>query len=106
MARQPFVWEGQVRREILDQELAQVSDLPYSLWRNMIGAPMARPVVGRDGRPYRLRLEAHWVRRDASPIRVSLSVKRAGWSLGRSARLSFVVSDDGRVTLEPPAGAR
>src|SRR5687768_1296 len=40
LRRDPFAWEVQVRREVLDEELARLRELPYSLWRGMLGREM------------------------------------------------------------------
>jgi hypothetical protein len=95
MARQPFVWEAQVRREILEEEIAQIRDLPYSLWRDMVGAPMARTTTARDGRAYRITLAADWARRNSTDIRVTLTLRPTRWSFIRALRNGFVISADG-----------
>lgn len=93
MPRQPFVWEVQVRRELLEDELVQLRELPYSLWHDVIDAPLVKAVVGRDGRNYRLVVEARWDRSARDAIRVNVALKQSGWR-GASIRESFTITAD------------
>lgn len=97
MAREPFVWEVQIRREILEEEFEQLRDLPYSLWREMIGSPMSKTVVGRDSRNYLVRIEADWDRPGTSDVRVTMSLKLVRWRPTRPVRQSFVITENGRI---------
>ena len=53
MSRNPFVWEIQVRREVLDDEIARLREVPYSLWKDVLTKPISKVVNGRDDKPYR-----------------------------------------------------
>jgi hypothetical protein len=91
MPRSPFVWEVHVRREVLDDEVEKLRELPYTIWREIVKTPMTRAVVGRDGRNYRLRVRAAYD--GAEDIRVSV------WLLSsrlrrRLLRSGFVISPD------------
>ena len=101
MPRASFVREIQVRREILDRELEQVRELPHSLWRDMIGSPMSKTVVGRDNRAYVMRIEAKWDRPGAADVRVTLSLKPIGWRPTRALRERFVITADNRIVRSP-----
>lgn len=79
MAKQPFVWEVHVRRELLEDELKQLRDLPYSLWRDIVGHPRTKTVVGRDGRSYTLRLDAEWAQPGSDDIQVTVTLRGPGW---------------------------
>src|SRR3970040_57577 len=93
MPRQPFVWEVQVTRELLDDDLMQLRELPYTLWRDVVNAPLTKTVTGRDGKSYRLTLEAKWARPGSENICVSVTLK--GHTLrGRSIYESFVITPD------------
>ena len=65
MLRNPFVWEVQVRREVLEQEVARLRELPYSLWHDTIGRQVCKSARGRDNRTYpgsrQLGLGAAWI---------------------------------------------
>lgn len=96
MARQPFVWEVHVRRELLDDELARLRELPYSLWRDVIDAPLSKTMIGRDGRNYRVLLHPRWDRSGPDWIRVDVALRWSGWRRG-SLRDSFTITPDNRL---------
>lgn len=95
MSRLPFVWEVQIRREVLEDELAKLRDLPYSIWREVVASPLSRPVTGRDGKAYRLKVTARWATRGSEDIRVSVTLQSSAL---RRALLneSFVITTDNR----------
>jgi len=74
MPRPPFVWEVHVRREVLDDEVEKLRELPYTLWREVVHTPMTRVVSGRDGRTYRLNVRAAYAGRGSEDIRVTVSL--------------------------------
>ena len=93
MSRNPFVWEVQVRREVLDDEMARLHELPYSVWRDVRKRPITKIVRGRDNRSYRLTVRAAFVD-ETENIRVTLSLARRGL-LGRGRiRQDFVITPD------------
>ena len=75
MSRTPFVWEVQVRRELLEDELTQLRELPYSLWRDLLGRPMRKQVRGRDNRRYHVKTSAELARPGSSNIRVTVALE-------------------------------
>ena len=77
MSRNPFVWEIQVRREVLDDEMARLREVPYSLGRTS-SAPISKVVNGRDNKPYLLRVTAECA--DGSTTSASPSRSRAASS--------------------------
>ena len=95
MARTPFVWETQIRREVLEDELAKLRELPYSLWREVIAAPLQRTETGRDDRPYRLTVTAQWAERGSELIRVTVRLQSP--ALRRTlAEDSFTITPENR----------
>ncbi len=95
MSRPPFVWEVQVRREVLEDELAKLRELPYSLWREVVASPVTRSVTGRDSKPYRLKVTATWDGRGSENIRVNVTLQSS--ALHRSLlNESFVITPDNR----------
>ena len=96
MPREKFVWEGHIRREALDDELTRLRELPYSLWREVIDSPMTEVISTRDGRNYRVRLEATLNRPGADDIRVTVTLVPAGWRHKRAASQSFVITPESR----------
>ncbi len=95
MARVPFVWEVQVRREVLQDELERLRDLPYSVWREVIASPLTRTATGRDGKTYQLRVTADWAAPGSEDIRVSVALRSS--TLRRSLLTeSFVITPDNR----------
>lgn len=93
MSRVPFVWEVQVRRELLDDELNQLRELPYSLWRDLLGRPMRKQVRGRDNRTYSVRTMAEWVRAGSSNIRVTVALE-SGKLRRRVLTQTFVITPE------------
>ena len=94
MSRNPFVWEIQVRREVLDEEMARLREVPYSLWRDMMRAPVSKVVKGRDNRPYLVRVTADYAPDGSEDIRVTLSLTRASILRRAVLRQTFVITKD------------
>ena len=93
MSRLPFVWEVQVRRELLEDELTQLRELPYSLWRDLLGRPMRKQVRGRDNRAYSVKTMAEWVRSGSSNIRVTVALE-SGKLRRRVMTQTFVITPE------------
>lgn len=94
MSRKAFVWEVQIRREVLDDEMARLRELPYSVWRRVIDNPIRRDVKARDARLYRLTVSARFVHGDAGDIEVALSLSRTGLMRRRIMRQNFVITPE------------
>ncbi len=95
MARAPFVWEVQVRREVLLDELERLRELPYSLWREVIASPLTRTTTGRDGKTYRVKVTARWAAPGSEDIQVLVALQSA--ALRRSLLSeSFVITPENR----------
>jgi len=77
MSRNPFVWEVQVRREVLDDEMARLREVPYSLWKDVLKKPISKVVNARDNKPYLLRVTAELAHDGSGDIHVSMSMARA-----------------------------
>ena len=93
VARQPFVWEVHVRREMVEDELARLREVPYGIWREAVGVPRVKTVTGRDGKQYTLTVSADWVRRGTEDIRVVVTL--GGHGLRRAPfQQAFVVTPD------------
>jgi hypothetical protein len=93
LRRDPFAWEVQVRREVLDEELAHLRELPYSLWRGMIGREKTKSATGRDGRAYRLKVTAAWAGRDSEDVRVTVTLEKPGLRK-QPIQQAFVITPD------------
>ena len=78
MSRNPFVWEIQVLREVLDDEMARLREVPYSLWKDVLKRPISKVVKARDNRPYLLRVTAELAADGSEDICVTMSLGRAG----------------------------
>src|SRR5688572_703783 len=92
MHRHPFVWEVQVRREVLDDEMASLRGLRYQTWQEVIRTPISKVVNGRDNKPYRVRVTAEAVPDGSGDIRVTLSLARESLLRRGSMRQSFVIT--------------
>ena len=97
MFRTPFVWEVQVRREILEDEIARLRELPHSLWRGMVSRPMLKTARGRDNRAYRVRTTAGWAFGGSQDIRVTVSLETPGLHR-RLMSQSFVITPENGFT--------
>ncbi len=93
MSRNPFVWEVQVRREVLDEEMARLHELPYAVWRDVRKAPITKTVTGRDNRSYRLTVTADFDR-GTENIRVVLSLSSTGLLRRGRIRQDFVITPE------------
>ena len=93
MSRNPFVWQVQVRREVLDDEMARLHELPYSVWRDVRNKPITKTVKGRDERSYRLTVTAEFVP-DTEDIRVTVSLSKTGLLRRGIIRQDFVITPD------------
>ena len=97
MFRNPFVWQVQIRRELLEDEIAQLHELPYSVWHELIGRSVAKSVKGRDTRMYRIRTTAVWAMPGSENIRVIAALETPNLHR-RLMRQSFVITPDNRIT--------
>jgi hypothetical protein len=92
MFRKPVAWESQVRREVLEEELVRLRDVPYSLWRDLVSRPMWKIAEGRDHRTYRVRINPAWVA-GSENIRVTVVLETP--RLHRSLmRQSFLITPE------------
>ena len=94
MTRNPFAWEIQVRREVLDDEMERLRELPYSLWRQVMKAPISKVVTARDDKPYLLKVSAAFVAKDSEDIRVTLSLGRRALLRKGTLRQEFIITPD------------
>jgi hypothetical protein len=95
MFRSPFVWEVQVRREVVEDELAHLRELPYSLWRDVVSRPMWKSVQARDNRTYRVRIVPSWAQTGSDDIRVTVDLETATLHR-RLMRQSFIITPENR----------
>jgi len=92
LSRNPFVWEIQVRREVLDDEMARLREVPYSLWKDVLKQPISKVVKARDNKPYRLRVTAELTHDGSEDIVVSMSMARAGIIRRGLIRQTFIIT--------------
>ena len=97
MFKSPFVWEVQVRREVLEEEISRLRELPYSLWEQLLSRPMTKRTRGRDNRAYRVRTTAKRMDSDSEHIRVTV-VLESGALHRHLMRQSFVITPDNHFT--------
>lgn len=95
MFRSPFVWEVHVRRELLEEEISRLHELPYSVWRELVGRAVVKMTKGRDGRTYRIRTSADWATPGAQDIRIYAALETPNLRR-RLMRQSFVITPDNR----------
>ena len=92
MARNPFVWEIQVRREVLDDEMARLREVPYSLWKDVLKKPISKVVNARDNKPYLVRVTAELSPDGSGDIRVTMSLARARMIRRGLMRQTFTIT--------------
>jgi hypothetical protein len=93
VSRNPFVWKVQVRREVLDDEIARLHELPYSVWHDVRKKPITKVVKGRDNRAYRLTVSADFVG-ESDNIRVTVSLSKQGLLRRGLIRQHFVITPE------------
>jgi hypothetical protein len=92
LSRNPFVWDTHVRREVLDEEMAHLREVPYSLWRDMVKKPQRKVVTARDNKPYLLRMTADFVSDGTEDIIVTISLVRASVIRRGLMRQTFTIT--------------
>ena len=92
MSRNPFVWEIQVRREVLDDEQARLREVPYSLWQGILKKPISKVVNARDDKPYLLRVVADLSPDGSGDILVSMSLARVSVFRRGLMRQTFTIT--------------
>ena len=91
MFRGPFVRQVQLRRELIEEELTKLRELPYSLWRDMLGQTLRKTSKARDNRAYRVRTTADFAFPGSENIRVTVALESG--AIGRRLlSQSFVIS--------------
>ena len=98
MFRSPFVWEVQVRREILEEEISRLQELPYSVWLELVGRSVFKTATGRDVKTYRIRTTTVWAMPGSEAIRVIVTLETTGLHR-RLMRQSFVITPDNHITI-------
>ena len=84
-----------VRRELIEEELAKLREVPHSFWLDVIGKPMGKTARARDNRAYRIRTTVDWAEPGSDDIRVTVALETA--ALGRRLQSqSFVLTPDNR----------
>lgn len=95
MSRSPFVWEVHVRRELVEDEIARLREVPYAIWRDAIGVTREKTMTGRDGREYVVTVTADWARRGAEDIRIAVTLSIIAARVRRALlEQDFVVGPD------------
>ena len=96
MIRGPFAWQILVRREVLEDEIARLRELPYVLWRDVLGREVVKIARGRDERTYRLRVTAVWAQPGQDDIRITVRLETP--ALHRPLlRQSFVITPENQL---------
>jgi hypothetical protein len=95
MFKSPFVWHVQIRREVLEEELERLREVPYSLWRDVVSRPMCKTARGRDDRTYRVRVTPSWAHNGSEDIRVTVALETRALHR-RLLRQSFVITPENR----------
>ena len=92
MPTPPFVWEIQVRREVLDDEMSRLREVPYSLWMDMLKKPVRKTVTARDNKDYVLTVTADLAADGSGDIHVTMSLASAGLLRRGLLRQTFTIT--------------
>jgi hypothetical protein len=92
MSRNPFVWDIQVRREVLDEEMARLREVPYGLWKDVLERSISKVVKARDKKPYLLRVTAALALDGSDDIHVTMSLARATILRRGLMRQTFIIT--------------
>ena len=74
---EPFVWEVALRREVLDDTITELRGLTHDQVRDLVKRAGSRQVIGRDSKPYRIRIAVG--RPTTSSARVTVTLTGGGW---------------------------
>ena len=92
LSRNPFVWEIQVLREVLDDEMVRLREVPHSLWMDVIKKPISKVINARDNKPYLLRVTAELTPDGSGDIQVTMALARARMIRRGLMRQSFTIT--------------
>ena len=92
MSRNPFAWKSQVRREVLDDEMARLREVPYSLWKDILHKPVRKTVTARDNKDYLLSVTAELAPDGSEDIHVTMSLARSGLLRRGLLRQTFTIT--------------
>ena len=92
MATPPFVWEIQVRREVLDDEMSRLREVPYSLWMDVLKKPVHKTVTARDNKDYLLTVTADVASDGSGDIHVTMSLASTGLLRRGLLRQTFTIT--------------
>jgi hypothetical protein len=98
MPRNPFSWEIRVRREVLDDEMIRLRQIPYALWQDVVKTPISKLVTARrQGVPVACDGRLHDGRTE--DIRVTMSLART--TLLRRGLISqtFVITRENTIRV-------
>ena len=97
MAPAPLMWQAQVRRQLIEEELEKLREVPHSLWRDVVGRSVRKSARARDNRDYEIRTTVSWAEPGSENIRVTVALE-AGSLRRRLQVQSFVLTPDNRFT--------
>ena len=97
MGRGPLMLEAQVRRQLIEDELEKLREVPHSLWRDVVGQPMRKTARARDNRDYEIRTTIDWAEPGSENIRVTVSLETRRFRR-RLQSQSFVLTPENRFT--------
>ena len=112
MKREPFVWEIQLIHDVLDDALAELTQLPFEVLRQIAHTPLKKSMRGRDDKMYRLTVTAEQPGGIDGTVGISMHLRR-GW-FGQTLTHEFTVdpptepsvTDDADPSAPPTAANR
>src|SRR6266850_5559862 len=99
MPRNPFSWEIRVRREVLDDEMIRLRQIPYALWQDVVTTPISKLVTARDDKVYRLRVTAAYTMDGTEDIRVTMSLARTTLLRRGLIRQTFIITRENTIRV-------
>jgi len=88
----------------IDVELRRLRQFPYSKLITLIGTSETKEVVGRDGQPYQLEIEAVWDSAKGEDVRIIVAADNGGCSAFKPLTGSFIMRPDGSFVGESLGG--
>ena len=70
---EPFVWKVAIRREVLDDAVAELRALTHAQVRAFVDKARSRQVMGRDSKTYKLRISIGRLKTGRALVTVRLS---------------------------------
>ena len=87
----------QVAYALIDAELRRLQELSYADLSALIGRVETKELVGEDGKPYQLEIQAFWDSKKGADIRLIVAADDGGWRAYKPLTGDFIMRQDGSL---------